>query len=358
MSSYFFKIDYWLWGSVVVLCAVGLVAIASAAPQLVLPQTAWIIMGAIVAFACCLIDFRPLTHHRALALALYGVAIVLLVATQLFGPVIRGTRAWLVAGPFQLQTSEFAKVALIVVLSYFFARRHVGIAYLGNICIPLCYAAIPVALILAQPDMGSAMIVVGLLVGYFFVSGIRARHIIIGIVLAVAMVVWGWSNLLANYQKERIIGLLYPERDPLGANYNVIQSKIAIGSGGWLGKGFQQGTQAQLGFLPEAHNDFIFATIIEEWGIVGGAVVVGAMMILLLRIAAIGLSAQHNFARLLCLGAMIVLLLHVMFNVGSATGLLPVVGVPLSLVSYGGSNIIAIFLLIGIIQSIALRESF
>ncbi len=152
--------------------------------------------------------------------------------------------------------------------------------------------------------------------------------------------------------------MFYPERDPLGINYNVIQSKIAIGSGGWWGKGFRQGTQVQLGFLPEAHNDFVLATIIEEWGIVGGTVVTAALMVLLLRIAGIGLRAQHNFSRLLCLGAMMVLLLHVALNVGSALGVLPVIGVSLPFVSYGGSNLIMNFMLIGMIQSIALRESF
>lgn len=358
MSFYFEKIDYWLWGAVSVLCIMGMVAIASAAPRFVPQQGVWITIGIVVAITCCFIDLRPLTHHRALVLALYGAAVALLVATHAVGPVIRGTRAWLTVGPVQLQTSEFAKVALIIVLSYFFARRHVGIAYLGNIFIPIGYAAILAALILAQPDMGSAMIIGGLLVGYFFVSGIRARHIVIGLILTAFAALWGWNNFLANYQRERIVGLFYPERDPLGASYNVIQSKIAVGSGGWWGKGFQQGTQVRLGFLPEAHNDFVFATIVEEWGITGGAVVVAALVALVSRIAAIGLRAQHNFSRLLCLGAMIVLLLHVVLNVGSALGVLPVVGVSLPFVSYGGSNLVMNFLLIGMIQSIALRESF
>ncbi len=168
MSSYLSKIDYWLWVAVLVLCVAGLLAIGSAAPRLASAQGAWIVLGATIALACCAIDLRPLTHHRALVLAIYSVAVALLVATQFGGRVIRGTRAWLVVGPVQLQTSEFAKIALIVTLSYFFARRHVGIAYLGNILLPICYTMIPIALILAQPDMGSALIVGGVLLGYFF----------------------------------------------------------------------------------------------------------------------------------------------------------------------------------------------
>lgn len=358
MSVYLRRIDRWLWIAVAVLGGMGILAIASAAPRLLPQQFIWMLLGVGAALLLCLVDLRPLTHHRTIIITLYATMVALLIATYFFAPVIRGSRSWLSIGGIQFQTSEFAKVILVITLAYFFARRHVGIAYLTNIILPSLYAAIPIGLILAQPDMGSALILMGITIGYFFVSGIRIRHIVIGGAIVAVLGVWGWSAILKPYQKERIVGLFYPERDPLGINYNVIQSKIAIGSGGWFGKGFQQGTQVQLGFLPEAHNDFVIATIIEEWGIIGGLLTLGALAVLLARIWIVGLRATHNFSRLLCLGTMMMFLLHIALNLGSATGILPVIGVSLPFVSYGGSNLLMNFVMVGIIQSIALREQF
>jgi len=358
MLSYLKKLDIGLLFPVIFLSLTSLVVIWSVKPLYFSQQLISIIIGFAIAFAISMIDIRPFLTHRFVVAGIYFLAIALLIFTVLFATPIRGTRSWIVIGPAQFQTSEFAKVALIVIFSYFFAKRHISIAHLSNILIPAAYFALPAAFVLFQPDMGTALILGGLFVGYLFVSGIRPRHIFIGLILGVALMAWGWNGFLADYQKERILGLFYPERDPLGVNYSVIQSKIAIGSGGFWGKGWNQGTQSQLGFLPEAHNDFIFSALVEEWGLFGGILVLGAFLFLLWRIASIGMQAQNNFSKFLCLGAVIVLLLHFVFNIGSAVGLFPVIGVPFPLLSYGGSNLLVNFILIGMIQSIAMRTSF
>ncbi len=356
--SYLKKLDPTLLLPVVFLSAISLIVILSVAPRLFSQQLISFLIGWLIVVALAAIDVRPIFRHRAVVIGIYLVSIALLVATFFLAPAIRHTRSWLVVGPVQFQTSEFAKAALIIMLAYFFAKRHIGIAHFKNIIIPLFYLSIPVAFILKQPDLGSALIIIGLLIGFLFVSGLRPRHIALGLLAVVLISIWAWSSFLKPYQKERVIGLFYPERDPLGVSYNVIQSKIAIGSAGFWGKGFGQGTQVQLGFLPEPQSDFIYAAVVEEWGLLGGILVIGSLSMLLLRISWIGLEARDNFSKLICLGTAIVLLLHFVFNIGSTIGFLPVVGVPFPFLSYGGSNLLVNFLLLGMIQSIAIRANF
>ncbi len=358
MPSYFRRMDWTLNGCIAVLAGMSMLAIASANPRNVFQQGMWFGLGAAVLIAFSCINWRPLVTYRWMIIVMYAASIALLVITYFFAPTIRGIRSWLVFGPVQFQTSELMKAALIIVYSYYFSYRHVGIAQARNIIIPFIYALIPIGLILFQPDMGSALIIGGLWVVYLLVSGIRWRHIAIGLVIAVALGLFGWNGILHDYQRERIKGLFNPQYDPLGVNYNVIQSKIAIGSGGLWGKGWKQGTQVQLGFLPEAGNDFILATIIEEWGLVGGAAVLIIFLLLIIRVLVIGARAENNFSQLVCLGVSGLFLLHLVFNVGSTLGLMPVVGVPLPLVSYGGSNLLTSFMLLGIVQSIAIRSMF
>lgn len=355
--SYLRRMDWVVNGCIAFLACVSLTAIASAKPAELSQQAIAFGIGATLLILFSLVDWRPLTAHRSVVFVIYAFGVALLIATYFFAPTIRATRSWLVFGPVQFQTSEFMKVVLIILYSYYFARRHTAIAEWRNIIIPFIYALIPVGLVLLQPDMGSGLIIMGLWVIYLFVSGLRLRHVVLGIALAAVMGLFGWSYL-QGYQRERIKGLFNPQYDPLGVNYNVIQSKIAIGSGGWMGKGFRQGTQTQLGFLPEPANDFVFSSIAEEWGAVGAFALLAAYALLTLRILYIGLTATANFGKLVCLGTAGLILLHMAFNIGSAIGFMPVVGVPLPLVSYGGSSLITFFMALGIVQGIAVRSSF
>jgi len=355
--AYLRRMDFVLIGSTAFLMCMSLVAIASAKPADLFQQSIAFGIGICIMLLFAGIDWRPLAAHRSIIFVIYSVGVALLIATYMFAPTIRATRSWLVFGPVQFQTSEFMKVSLIILYSYYFARRHMAIAEWRNILIPFVYACIPVFLVLLQPDMGSGLIIMGLWVIYLFVSGLRIRHVILGIGITCIGLLLGW-NYLQGYQRERIKGLFNPQYDPLGVNYNVIQSKIAIGSGGFLGKGFKQGTQTQLGFLPEPANDFIFSSIAEEWGVVGICALFLAFMVLIGRLLYIGLTAHGNFGKLICLGTAGLIVLHITLNIGSAVGFMPVVGVPLPFVSYGGSSLLTFFMALGIVQSIAIRSLF
>jgi len=350
--------DWLLNSSLAILALASLLTIASASPNLFWRQIFFFLSATLIVFILSLIDWRLFSNDGWIIYGIYGVSVGLLVATYFFAPVVRQTRSWLFLGPIQFQTAEFAKLSLILLFSYFFAKRHVGIAHLKNIFIPLILAAIPIGLVLLQPDLGTAIILTSIWVGFLFVSGLRWRHIFIGAFLFAICAVVGWNYFLKDYQKERIAGFLRPEYDPLGINYSVIQAKIAIGSAGFWGKGFGQGTQVQLGFLTEANADFIFSAFFEEWGFLGGLALIGAFFLVVWRILRIGMRSENNFSKLICLGVAILFLAQFVLNVWSNIGLFPVVGVNLPFVSYGGSNLLTMAVLIGIIQSIAVRRMF
>lgn len=352
------KIDLGLVIPVLILATGSLVVIFSLNNQLFYQQLSWCVVGFIVAIFLAIADLRPFFEYRSVVVAIYILALILLIVTLAVAPTIRGTRSWIQFGPAQFQTSEFAKIGLILMLSFYFAKRHIGIGRISTIFVSALYAAMPIILVLLQPDMGTALVLGGIFVGFLFLSGIKSRHIMMGLIVVSLAFAWAWGNFFKDYQKERIIGLFYPSRDPLGVNYSVIQSKIAIGSGGFWGKGFGQGTQIQLGFLPEPQTDFIFSGLTEEWGFFGGIIILGAFLALLIRIALVGYLVRDNFSKFICLGTVIMFLIHFMLNVGSAMGMLPVIGVPFPFLSYGGSNLLVSSILLGIILSISRRSYF
>lgn len=350
------RFDWTLNGAIIVLGAASLLSLFSSNPHFAWRQLLWYAFGFLVLIAMAYIEWRPFVGDRSFVFGIYSVAVFLLLLTYLFSHPIRGVRGWFSIGPIQFQPAEFAKAALIIVYAYFFARRHVSIARVENIFKSFLFFALPAILVALQPDLGSALILFAIWSGFLLISGIRWRHLAVAAVILAVAAFLMWNQALRPYQKDRIIGLFVPERDPLGVNYSVIQSKIAIGSAGLFGKGFKQGTQVQLGFLPEAENDFIFAAFVEEWGLVGGLAVIGAFTLLVGRIIKIGLANDRNFFRFLCLGTAILLVSHFVLNAGSNLGLTPVIGVPYPFFSYGGSNLLTNFLLIGIIQSIAVKK--
>lgn len=321
-------------------------------------QLTWYAVGLLIMFFVSRLDWRPFINYPKIINGIYIFSLILLVLTLFLAPQIRGVRSWLPIGPLQFQTSEFAKLALIIVFSSFWAKSHVAIAHFKNLRISFLYFLFPALLVAAQPDLGSVLIIFLIWFGYLLVSGIRWSHLLIAFFIFLVAGFLIWNNFLAGYQKERIIGTFYPEKDPLGINYSVIQAKIAVGSAGFLGKGFGQGTQLQLGFLPEAQTDFIFAAFIEEWGLLGGLLAVIAFLIITGRIILIGLRSENNFSKLICLGTVIMLMAHFILNAGFNLGLLPVIGVPFPFMSYGGSNLFINLIFVGIIQGILLRTKF
>ena len=350
-----FKRQDWLLNSAIfALIGMSLLMLRSIDGALFLQQLGWALIAVLVIFIFAHIDWRALAAYKWIIVGIYFVAIALLVITYFFAPTIRNTRAWLVLGPVQFQVSEFVKVALIIFFSYFFSKRHLGIARLANIVRPFLYFLIPAVLILAQPDMGTVIVLFCIWVGFLLVSGLPWKHIVIGFMIVMLAVGASWFTILKPYQKQRIVGLLDPTYDPLGVNYSTIQSKIAVGSGGIVGKGFGQGTQVQLGFLPAASTDYIFSAFTEEWGLLGALLIIFVFGLAIFAIMRIGLQADSNFYRFICLGAAIMFLVQFGINVGSALGLLPVIGITFPFLSYGGSSLLINAMMIGIVQSAAI----
>jgi len=296
-----------------------------------------------------LIDLR---FWYRVAYALYAMALALLVAVEFGGEIGMGAQRWIDIGLFQLQPSEIMKVALVLALARYFHgldMEDTGRPLL--LLVPTAMVALPAALVLKQPDLGTAGM---LLLGggaLFFVAGVRlwkfAAVTVAG--LAAVPVVW---ELLREYQRKRVLTFLDPETDPLGAGYHILQSKIALGSGGVFGKGFLQGTQAHLNFLPEKQTDFIFTMLAEEWGLVGGLALLALYSMILLYGFAIALRSRNQFGRLLALGVSTTLFLFVFMNIAMVMGVIPVVGVPLPLVSYGGSAMMTVLFGLGLAMSV------
>ncbi|KKU14729.1 hypothetical protein A3A20_02510 [Candidatus Wolfebacteria bacterium RIFCSPLOWO2_01_FULL_45_19] len=345
------------WQLIVAICILGVasfLALSSINPELAIRQIVWYLLGFIVMFAVAYFDWRPFINEKGFVLGIYIFSISLLALTYFFQP-LQGANRWIIAGPLQFQPVELVKVALIIAFAYFFARRHVSMGRFLNILKSFTLLVLPVTLVVFQPDLGSAMILLAIWAGFLLISGIRWRHLVVAIVIAVIAAFFMWNQVLHEYQKERVVGLFFPEYDPLGINYNVIQAKISIGSAGFFGKGFGQGTQLQLGFLPEAEHDFIFAAFTEEWGLAGAFVLLATSLFVMLRIIKIGSTVGGNFFRFVCLGTAVLFLSHFVLNVGSNLGLTPAVGITYPFLSYGGSSILTSFLLIGMIQGIAAR---
>jgi rod shape determining protein RodA len=273
------------------------------------------------------------------------------------GTVVRGARSWIVIGGNQFQPSELAKIALILMLAGFFMKRYIAAWNLKNIILSFFYVAIPGGIIALQPDFGSAAVVFGIWIGFLLMSGLHIKRFLVLAGICIAGFVCLWSFVLMPYQKDRITGFLFPDKDPLGINYNIIQSKIAIGSAGLFGKGFGEGTQVHFKFLPEFHADFFFAGFVEEWGILGGIMLIGLYFLIIHRVLVIGKRSRSNDAKFISLGTATLLLIHFLVNVGSNLGIVPVTGITLPFLSYGGSSLLTLGLLMGIIEHIRLESS-
>ena len=296
-------------------------------------------------------DWRILKEDPYLILIFYFLGLFSLIGLYFFPHEIRGVKTWYKLGPISIDPIEFMKIILIVLLAKYFSKRHVEIYRLTHIFISGFYVFLPAVLIFFQPNLGSALILILLWLGILIVSGIKVRHFFLLCLAGILFFIFSWIFLLKDYQKARIVSFLIPY-DPLGVSWNQNQAKIAIGSGNIFGQGFGRGSQTQYGFLPEPQTDFIFAAIAEEFGLVGGGFLLFLFGVLLWRIMKIALSAENNFSRLFATGFAIYLISQVFINVGMNLGLLPIIGISLPLVSYGGSSLIATFIGLGILESI------
>jgi rod shape determining protein RodA len=354
--------DWWMLALTTLLAAFGLVALYSAihagvdvAPSdLFTKQMIWYSAGALVMVIAFLFNFKAYEHWGHL---FYILCVSMLVAVLFVGRAAGGSQRWIVLGPFSVQPSEIVKLAVIVVLAKYYARVSTtnGVGF-RELLTPFVLTAIPFALIVRQPDLGTAMVVALIAGSITFYVKIERRTftcLVAGCALTIPAV---WMFFLKEYQQKRILTFLNPDRDPLGAGYHIIQSKIAVGSGMLTGKGFLKGTQNALDFLPEQHTDFIFSVLSEEWGLLGSLSVLILFLLLITWGLSIAQRSRDPFGKILSVGVTAMIAWQVAINIGMVIGLMPVVGVTLPFISYGGSSIITMMAGVGLLLNVSMRR--
>jgi len=344
------------WLFVLLLCAtagIGFAMLYSAANGNIDPWASRHIVrfgvGLIVMICIALVDIRIWLRY---AHVLYAIALLLLIAVDVSGTIGMGARRWIDLGYFRIQPSEIMKITLVLSLArYFHGVSIEDISRPTILIVPLILVFVPVGLILRQPDLGTALMLIIASGAIFFVAGVRIWKFVTIIVLGLAALPVAWQ-FLHEYQKKRILTFIDPETDPLGAGYHIIQSKIALGSGGMFGKGFGQGTQGHLSFLPEMQTDFIFTLMSEEFGLVGGLALLTLYSVLLIYCMAFSASCSSQFGRIVGMGVTATFFLYIFINIAMVMGVIPVVGVPLPLISYGGTAMMTLLIGFGLLLSV------
>lgn len=315
-------------------------------------QAIFVGCGLILMLSFPFFDYR---HISRFSTPIYFAMIGALIVVLFFGATIRGTSGWIQLGGFQVQPVEFSKIVLALFLASFISQKRTELGDFVRLLTSFVLTAALILLVLRQPDLGSALVLAGMWLGMVVIAGMRKSHLALLAGACMATVLMSWI-FLAPYQKDRILNVIHPEVDPQGSGYNVLQSLVAIGSGGITGKGVGHGSQSQSNFLPERHTDFIYAVTVEELGLVGGVLTLFLYAILLWRIARIALLSSDNFGYLLAIGIGCMLLIQITVNIGMNAGLLPVTGIPLPFVSYGGSSLLSCCIGIALLENIFLQR--
>lgn len=352
--------DKALFLSVVVIILFGLLAVYSATQARGLPFSKSFVFKQITSVAigaALLLVVVNLPYQKWIDMGsiFYGINIALLVIVLVLGHARLGAQRWFSIGSFAFQPSEFIKINLILVLAGYIGAKKDQMTDLKNLLAPVALLAIPFILVLLQPDLGTALLLVPVFFAMLMVGGVRMRYMAGMVGLGIAALPFFW-HFLRGYQKQRLLVFLDPNTDPLGAGYTIIQSKIAVGSGGLFGKGWLAGTQNQLNFLPERHTDFIFSVVGEEWGFLGAAALVLLYLLIARRMLGVMSATTDIYGRLIATGVLTLLSLQVIINIGMTIGLMPVVGIPLPLVSYGGTSLIATLVAIGLVLNVGMRR--
>lgn len=349
------------WGLVALIVVIGLAGIGllySAGGKSWSPwagaQLVRFAVGLALMISIAMVDIR--TWLR-IAYPLYGIMLFLLVVVEVMGHIGMGAQRWINLGFFVIQPSEFMKIALVLALArYFHAMPLEEIGRPAKLLAPAGMVLLPVFLVLLQPNLGTALLLVLASAAVFYAGGVRWWKFLIVAAIIAALLPIAWHHL-HDYQKARLLTFLNPGADPYGKGYNIMQSKIALGSGGIFGKGFGQGTQSQLQFLPEKHTDFIFVVLTEEFGLLGAMLLLGLYFLLILYGYLIALTCHNQFGRLTAFGLTTTFFLYVFVNVGMVTGTLPVVGIPLPLVSYGGTAMMTLLIGCGVLLGISIHRN-
>lgn len=348
------QFDFPLFATVIFLSMIGLLGVYSATAEheatqaLFAKQGLWLGLGLLACVLAMSLDYHFLIDR---AFLLYGLSLLVLTGVLLFGTEINGSRSWLRFGGVGFQPSEFAKVALVLALARYLSELNAGYLRYRHLLTLAGITLAPVLLVVMQGDLGTALTYVPILLGATLVTGLRTRFLIVLLVVMVLVAPVGWFTL-KDYQKQRILVTFNPDLDPQGAGYQTKQSLIAVGSGGVTGKGLGNGRQSQLGFVPEIHSDFIFSLLAEEWGLLGGAVILLLYLFLLLRIIDVGERARDRAGILIVTGVASLLSFHVIVNTGMTLGVMPAIGIPLPLLSYGGSATLSCYIAVGLVLNV------
>lgn len=359
-ASYFKKLDWGIIISSTLLVCFGLSAIYSTclAKNNFLnleKQIVFFVVGFTLMILISFFDYRALRNNSYLILVLYGFCLILLLGLHFFAPEIRGTRGWYKLWLLSLDPIEPTKIVLIILLAKYFSMRHVEMYKFRHIIFSGLYVFFPALLVFIKPDLGGTMVLVIMWLGVLLISGIKIKHFLILFLCFILAATFSWHFLLKDYQRERVSSFIFPY-DVLGTSWSQNQAEITIGSGKIFGQGLGQGSQVQYGFLPEPHTDFIFSAIAEEWGIVGVLALFALYANLVWRVLKIAINSESNFPRLFASGFAIILIIQFFINIGMNLSMLPVVGIYLPLISYGGSGLIFTFIGLGILQSIKTRR--
>lgn len=318
-----------------------------------LKQIFWVGAGLVLMWVTTSIDYHTLIGRAPIA---YAGTIVLLIATLAVGTQVFGSRRWIpLAGGFHFQVSEFAKLVLILLVARYLSELKGEKLEASDLWKLLGLVAVPMALVMKQPDLGTSLTYLPIFAAGVFLAGIRWQYIVASVLIALLVLPLGWL-ILKDYQKARIETFLDPNNDPRGSGYQMIQSKIAVGSGGMWGKGVTRGTQTQLRFLPVPHTDFIFAAFAEEHGFAGTVVALGLYFLLLMQIVQNAQAASDRAGMYISMCVCMLLLFHLLVNVGMVVGRMPVTGIPLPLMSYGGSSMMSTFMMLGLVNNVRLRR--
>ncbi|MEA3489190.1 MAG: rod shape-determining protein RodA [Candidatus Omnitrophota bacterium] len=355
------RVDRVLLASVLLIAILGTLFVYSATwgrvysdgdiSALVIKQAMWALIGLVFLFLIANSDYRRILYFAYFAYALNLAALVFLL---FFGGERYGARRWITLGPVSLQPSEFVKITMILALAAFFGERRERIGMLKNYLGSILLIIPAIVLIFLQPDLGTALMLIPIFFSIAYICGERTRHILASLILGIASLPFFW-RLLKVYQRNRLMVFINPDLDPLGAGYTIIQSKIAIGSGGILGKGWLNGSQSYLKFLPERHTDFIFSVIGEEWGFIGALILIGLYALVIVRGLRIVAAAGDICGKAVATGVVTLIAFQVFVNISMTIGLMPVVGLPLPAISYGGSSTVATLIGVGFLLSIGRR---
>jgi len=352
--------DWGLAGLVLTLLILGLINLYSAtlgkegAANAYFPhQLIWEGIGLVgLIIAVCIND----EFYRENAIIFYVMSLVLLILVDVYGMITAGAQRWIRLGPLSLQPSELAKLSLILILGYYYeTKRSINILSLRHIILPSILTLIPTVLVIKQPDLGTALLLLFIFISVLLYEGIPFKTLL-GLFLAGLAALPVMWRFLKPYQKARLMTFINPNLDPLGTGYHIIQSKIAVGSGGMWGKGFLKGTQCKLEFLPEHHTDFVFSVLAEEWGFVGSVIVILLLFILILWGLEVARTARNRFGEVVAVGITAMFFWQIIINIGMVIGIMPVVGIPLPFFSYGGSGTLMNLFSIGILMSIRMRQ--